>query len=355
MGLYQIDDKIINHYLDGDDIELYRYDNVYSFGPGNEKYFIEPNPHLINKAKLLNEGVKNIINNLNLETDDLVLKYLGDIKPYLNNIVIKLVVGMPLGYHRMFKSDEETGKLNIIIDITNNLSDDLDIDLYLNDFKDYIEYAIILMILDSNGPSEIDDPYKTLTHGIFASSFASYISESKQLELMDNINFIQFIENDEHNVLKRVLKNNKDKRVGRYLSLVVQSNPEMVLLGITGKRYLSTLEEDKVFELYNQGAEVFCQEIVNSKVIKERSFLPNMIKHLRRIAFLAGVLLVGLIVYSFFNGMNMILKIFGLIFLGILLLRNFAENKIGLMSNKKFLIYGAIITLIAIGYIIMML
>lgn len=355
MSLCQIDDKIINHYLDGDDIELYRNDNVYSFGPDNEKYFIEPNPLLINKARLITEGIKNIINSLELENDELVLKFIGDIKPYLENIVIKLVVGLPLGYRRMFKSDEENGKLNIIIDIINNLSEEDDIDLYLTDFKDFIKYAIILMVLDSQGPSDINDGYTTLTHGIYASSFACYISQSRQLELLDNINFIQMIESDEYRILKQVIKQNKKSNISRYISLVVQTNPEMIILGITGKRLLASLEEEKVLELFNQGAEGFCKAVVDSKEVKSRSFLPRMLKVLNRISVLAGAILAGLFIYSLFQGVTAILKVYVLVYLGITLLKNFVENKLGLISNKRFLIYVGIISIIAVFYILIML
>lgn len=355
MSLYQIDDRIINHYLDGDDIELYHDDKVYVFGPQNEKYFIEPNPHLVNKARLITEGIKNIINSLDLENDNLVLKYIGDIKPYLENIVIKLVVGLPLGYRRMFKSDEENGKLNIVIDVTNNLSEEDDIDLYLSDFKDFIKYAIILMVLDSQGPSDINDGYTTLTHGIYASSFACYISQSRQLELLDNINFIQMIESDEYRVLKQVIKANKKSNVSRYISLVVQTNPEMIILGITGKRFLLTLEDEQVLELFKLGAEAFCNAIVESKEIKSRAFLPKMLKVLNRITVLASAILAGLFVYSLFQGITVVLKVFVLVYLGITLLKNFVENKLGLISNKRFLIYVGIISIIAVFYILIML
>lgn len=355
MGIYQIDDTIINHFINGDDIELYRYDNVYAFGPDNEKYFIEPNPLLINKARLISEGIKNIINELTLESDELVLKYIGDIKTYLENIVIKLVVGLPLGYRRMFKSDETNGKLNIIIDVTNNLTEEDDVDLYLSDFKDFIEYAIILMILDSKGPSTIDDGYTTLTHGIYASSFACYISQSRQLEMLDSINFIQMIEYDEYKILKKVLKVNKKANVSRYISLVVQTNPEMIILGITGKRYLSSIDDDKALELYNLGAEEFCKAIVQSKEVKDRSFLPLMVQLLNRCVVLASGILAGFVVYTMFKGVSLALNVFVLLYLGILLFRNFVENKIGLMTNKKFLIFGSVITIIAIVYILIML
>lgn len=355
MSLYKIDDTIINHYLDGDDTALYKEDSVYSFGNDEARFFIEPDPHLINKARLITDGIKNIVNNLTLEKDELVLKYLGNIEQYLENIVIKLVVGLPLGYRRMFRSNDVTGELNIVIDVTNNLSDDDDVDLYLNDFEDFIKYAIILMILDTKGPTEISDTYTTLIHGIYASSFASYISRSKQLELLDNIEFIQMVESDEYRVLKDGLKKKKANSLGKYISVVIQTNPEMILLGVTGKRLLSMTDEDKCYELYKSGAEQFCMAIIESKDVKERIVLPNVIKILNRIVLLASLIFVGLAVYSIVNGFNIILKVYVLIYLGILLLKNFAENKMGLMSNKKFLIYGSIITLIAVLYIIIML
>ena len=112
----------------------------------------------------------------------------------------------------------------------------------IEDIEDYLAYALTLLVLDSTG-DDIKTPINTFEHALFCASFASYISESNQLNFMRNLRLLDMWIFLEYDTLKKIVNDKKyaSRYALEYLDMAITSNPEMIVIGVTGKVFL----EDK--------------------------------------------------------------------------------------------------------------
>lgn len=362
MNNIRIDDEIINHYLNGEDLTIYRNDEIFSLGndeTGNSiNVFTEPNYALIEKAKLITHGFIEEIKKLNLSNDDKILKYIPNVKELESHIIVKLVAGLPYNMRRMFRGGDGSNII-IVIDVVSALQMDDSNDLYIEEFANYIKYAVLLMILDVAHGTEDKNPVKTLGHAIFTASFAEYLSESNQLEKLDMINVVKFLESLEYQVIKKVLKKKRESDVNSFMGIMVNSNPEMITLGITGKRYLDCFDDENIiFEIYQKGEIEFLKSIVKNPVNKKAILLPNIATFINRAMI---ILTAGYIAWSI-SGIifgehlyNQIFYIYPLVIFVTWLLRSLIAYKLEIKNIKQFFITGIIIAILSIAYMLIVL
>lgn len=362
MNNIRIDDEIINHFLNGDDLTVYRNDEIFSLGSdelGNSiNVFTEPDYGLVEKAKLITHGFVDEIKRLNFSSDDKILKYIPNVKELESHIIIKLVAGLPYNMRRMFRGGDGTNII-IVIDVVSALQMDDSNDLYIEEFANYIKYAVLLMILDAARGTDDKDPVKTLGHAIFTASFAEYLSDSNQLEKLDMINVVKFLESLEYQVIKKVLKKKRESDVHTFMGITVNSNPEMITLGITGKRFLDCFEdENEIFEIYQKGEIEFLKSIIKNPTNKRAILLPKISTFVNRAMI---VLTAGYIAWSI-SGIifgeklfNQIFYIYPLIIFVTWLLRCLIAYKLEIKTIKQFFITGTIIAALAIAYMLIVL
>ena len=362
MNNIQIDDKIINDYLNGFDVSVYRNDEVFSLGQdpsgNNINVFTEPNQYLLEKAKLITHGFIEEIRKINFSEDSRILKYIPNMAQLESAITIKLIVGLPYGIRRMFRGGKENG-IVIVIDVINGLHEDDDNDLYIEEFSNYIKYAILLMALDASGIENDDKSVETLAHAIFSASFAEYLSGTNQLEKLENLNLISFWEYSEYQIIKKVLKKQLSSDVTSYMGMVVNSNPEMIVLGITGKRYLSTFdEEEEIYKVYQDGRIEFIKNILKNKANKEAIALPKFFTLLNRsiILLILGYMFWSILGFIFGEHLyNRIFYVYPLIIFVNWLLKDWLAFKLEVKSKMKFLRSIIIIAIISIIYMLVVL
>ena len=361
MNNIKIDDTIINAYLAGHDVSTYRNDEVFSLGDdlqGNPiNVFVEPNPYLIDKAKLITNGYIEEIKKINFSNDSKILKYIENISELESYITIKLVVGLPTGMRRMFRSNGEKG-ISIVVDVINVLDDNDSIDLYIEEFANYIRYAVLLMALDFKGSEKEEEPVTTIAHAIFTTSFAEYLSGTNQIDKLDNIDLIQFWEFSEYKVIKKVLQKKNMSDVTKYMGMVVNSNPEMIVLGITGKRYLSNFNDDEeIYRIYQKGDIDFIKNIVKNRQNKQAIALPNAFLFSNRILIILTMIYIGWSLLGFIFGeklYNHVFYIFPLVIFVAWLFKNLLSYKI-YQNVKSFLISSGIVAILAVAYMLIVL
>ncbi len=362
MNNIQIDDHIINDYLNGNDLSIYRNDDVFSLGKdplGNEiNIFTEPNPNLIEKAKLITHGFIEEIKKINFSEDPKILKYIPNINELESFITIKLVTGLPHGMRRMFRGGNGDG-IVIVIDVINGLLDDDANDLYIEEFANYIRYAVLLMILDASMGTNEENSVETLAHAIFTSSYAEYLSGANQLEKLDEISLVKFWEYTEYQTIKKVLKKKRSSDVTAFMGMVVNSNPEMVVLGVTGKRFLNCIEdENEIFETFQKGHVEFLKSILKNRENKQSILLPNMFTLVNRLLIL---LVMGYIAWSiggFLFGeslYNRVFYIYPLIIFITWLFKDLLAYKLEIKTLKRFFVSGIVMAIVSVAYMLIVL
>lgn len=361
MNNIRIDDTIVNEYINGNDVSVFRNDEVFSLGedPSGQQInvYVDPNPYLIDKAKLITHGFIEEIKKLNFSNDPKIKKYIPNIESLESYITVKLVVGLPPGMRRMFRGNGDQGIL-IVVDVINGLDESDSNDLYIEDFANYIRYAVLLMLLDMKGAEKEENAISTLAHAIFTTSFAEYLSGTNQIEKLEGINLTQFWEYTEFNMIKKVLKKKKMNDVTAYMGMVVNSNPEMVVLGITGKRYLSCLEnDDEIFEIYQNGDIEFIKRILKNKENKYAISDTSNFVFFNKSLIVVTMIYIGWSILGFIFGdkfFNQIFYIYPLIICIVWLLKDLYSYKIN-KNLKRFLINIGIIAVIAIAYMLIVL
>ena len=356
-----IDDTIINAYLQGNDMEMYKNDEVFSLGTNPDgtpiNVFTNPDYDLVDKAKMITHGFIEEIKKIDFSNDPKIVKYIENIKELESFITIKLVCGLPHGFRRMFRTSSIGSGIVIVIDVINGLNEDDSNDLYIEEFSNYIKYAILLMLLDSTGTEEDEVSVNTLAHAIHSASFAEYLSGTNQLEKLEDISLIKFWEFTEFQTIKKVLKNKKGNHVSSYMGMIVHSNPEMVVLGITGKRFLSDIEdEDEIYQLFVGDKIEFLKKIIKNKANREAITYPRMFGLLNRLTVLlvAGYIawsIMGFIFGEYFY--NNIFYIYPLISFMVWILRDLYAFKLEIKTIKQFLISIGIVSIISIIYMLL--
>lgn len=356
-----IDDTIISTYLQGNDVSIHRNDEVFTLGVNPDgtpiNVFTDPNYALVDKAKLITHGFIEEIKKINFSENPKITKFIENIKELESFITIKLVCGLPHGIRRMFRASSVGSGIIIVIDVINGLNEDDSNDLYIEEFSNYIKYAILLMLLDSTGTEEDEASINTLAHAIHSASFAEYLSGTNQLEKLEDISLIKFWEFTEYQTIKKVLKKKKGNHVSSYMGMIVHSNPEMVVLGITGKRFLSDIDdEDEIYQLFIGDKIEFLNKIIKNGTNKDAIMYPRMFGLLNRLSIL---LVTGYIAWSiagFIFGeqlYNSIFYIYPLISFVVWILRDLYAYKLEIKSMKQFLISSGIVSIISIIYMLL--
>lgn len=357
-----IDDTIINTYLQGNDVSIYRNDEIFSLGTdelGNQiNIFTDPDYMYLDKAKMITHGFIEEVKKIDFANDPKISKFIKNISELESFITVKFVVGLPVGMRRMFRGSSINGGIVIVIDVTNGLKEDDSNDLYIEEFSNYIRYAILLMLLDSSGSQNDENSAETLAHAIYSASFAEYLSGTNQLEKLEDIGLIKFWEFTEFQTIKKVLKKNKRKKdyVTNYMGMVVNSNPEMVVLGITGKRYLSSiLDEEEVYKISQENKVDFLRRILKSRENKKAIIEPLAFTMLNRslILFITAYLAWSGLGLIFGDKMyNEIFYVFPLIVFVVWILKDLFAYKLEVKTMKQLLISGGIVSLISIIYMV---
>lgn len=361
MNNIRIDDTIINEYLNGNDVSIYRNDDVYSLGDdekGNKiSVYVEPDPYLIDKAKMITHGFIEEIKKINFSDDPKVKKYIDNISTLESYITVKLVVGLPKGMRRMFRGNGEQG-ISIVVDVINGLEESDSNDLYIEEFSNYIKYAILLMVLDMTGNDSEEKAIPTLAHAIYTASFAEYLSGTSQIEKFDGISLTQFWEYTEFNMIKKVFKKNNLHDVTTYMGMVVNTNPEMVVLGITGKRYLSSFDDDEeIYQIYRKGKVEFIKSIIKSHHNKQSiSVLRNLLFYNRLLIVLTMIYMGWSIFGIIFDEkiFNQVFYIYPLLLFIVWLIKVLFGYKFD-KNRKRFFIRVGIIAVISIAYMLIVL
>lgn len=361
MNNIQIDDTIINEYLNGNDVSIYRNDDIFSLGDdelGSKiSIFMDPDPYLIDKAKLITHGFIEEIKKINFQDDPKIKKYIENITNLESYITVKLVVGLPKGMRRVFRGNGDKG-IFIVVDVINGLEESDSNDLYIEEFSNYIKYATLLMALDMSETDTTENAIPTLAHAIYTTSFAEYLSGTNQIEKFEGINLTQYWEYNEFNLIKKVLKKNNFQDVTYYMSMVVNSNPEMIVLGITGKRYLSSFDDDdEIYQIYQNGKIEFIKSIIKSRHNKQAVSTLRNLMILSRSLIVLTLIYIGWSILGIIFGeklFNQIFYIYPLLLFIVWLMKVLIGYQFDKNRNKFFIKVG-IIAVISIAYMLIVL
>ena len=210
----------------------------------------------------------------------------------------------------------------------------------LLDIEDYLAYSLTLLVLDSTG-TDLKTPINTFEHALFCASFASYISESDQLNFMRNLKLLDMWIFLEYDTLKRITNNKKyaSRYALEYLDMAITANPEMIVLGVTGKVFLENKSINEAKKLFERGPSYFIKQVAKdyelsfaSKVTKSLSITKNLIMPL------LIVWIISFMISIYTGVMNLPFKIFPLIITFLLCLIETLKYKLSYISLTKCLI-----------------
>ena len=146
--------------------------------------------------------------------------------------------------------------------------------------------------------------------------------------------------------------------VTKYMGMVVNSNPEMIVLGITGKRYLSNFNDDEeIYRIYQKGDIDFIKNIVKNRQNKQAIALPNAFLFSNRILIILTMIYIGWSLLGFIFGeklYNHVFYIFPLVIFVAWLFKNLLSYKI-YQNVKSFLISSGIVAILAVAYMLIVL
>ena len=231
MHKFILDTKIVDEFLEGNDIEKFKEEDIFIVGENTNLFTI---PTYVDKDKvyMLKKRIEAIIKSFMMPNEEKYKLFLKTPEFIEQNIIIKLVVGMPLNFKKLFRMDS-FGKNNIIIDLANYTLHSNDYEEMIEDIEDYLAYALTLLVLDSTG-DDIKTPINTFEHALFCASFASYISESNQLNFMRNLRLLDMWIFLEYDTLKKIVNDKKyaSRYALEYLDMAITSNPFFFFLNI---------------------------------------------------------------------------------------------------------------------------
>ncbi len=338
MHKFMIDTTIVDAFLNGENLEKFKEEDIYIIGE-NTNLFTEPTFVNIDKVYKLKKRIEALMKSFMMPDEEKYKSFLKNPEFIEQNIIIKLVVGMPLNFKKLFRQDKY-GKNNIIIDLANYTLHSDDYEEMLFDIEDYLAYSLTLLVLDSTG-TDLKTPINTFEHALFCASFASYISESNQLNFMRNLKLLDMWIFLEYDTLKRITNNKKyaSRYALEYLDMAITANPEMIVLGVTGKVFLENKSIDEAKKLYDRGPNYFIKQIAKdyelsfaSKITKTLSAIKNLI-----IPFLI-VWIISFMVSAYTGVMNLPFKIIPLIIAFFLCLIETLKYKLSYISLTKGLI-----------------
>ncbi len=359
MHNFTIDDTIIRAYLNGEDLSNFAQDEVFQIGQGQTTNCIFSEPHQTTKEKVnaIFSQLQSEISNFNFSDENRVKTFLGDIVEWENTITIKLVAGLPKGIKKLFRVDN-SNQIKIVFDLVNLSENDDEVNDIVADINDYLGYAIILMILDMQESSEDANRISVFRHAIYCASFANYISGSNQLGYMRELGVYNTWSLIEYNAIKHIVNSTKraEKIADDYISTVIQTNPEMIILGTTGKTVLEDKSETEAFRLYQEGPKAFLEHIFSTPELKERGSLTYahaLLNFLVPVSFIT-MMIIALIAYLNDNVTKLLIALMLLPCL-LIMIRESVRYKMELINKTRLFIYfGAMLT-IALVYVLILL
>ena len=338
MHKFMIDTTIVDAFLNGENLEQFKEEDIYIIGE-NTNLFTEPTFVNVDKVYMLEKRIEALMKSFMMPSEEKYKFFLKNPEFIEQNIIIKLVVGMPLNFKKLFRQDKY-GKNNIIIDLANYTLHSDDYEEMLLDIEDYLAYSLTLLVLDSTG-TDLKTPINTFEHALFCASFASYISESDQLNFMRNLKLLDMWIFLEYDTLKRITNNKKyaSRYALEYLDMAITANPEMIVLGVTGKVFLENKSINEAKKLYDRGPSYFIKQVAKdyelsfaSKVTKSLSIIKNLIMPL------LIVWIISFMISIYTGVMNLPFKIFPLIITFLLCLIEALKYKLSYISLTKCLI-----------------
>lgn len=338
MHKFMLDTKIVDEFLEGNDIEKFKEEEIFIVGENTNLFTI---PTYVDKDKvyMLKKRIEAIIRSFMMPNEEKYKLFLKTPEFIEQNIIIKLVVGMPLNFKKLFRMDS-FGKNNIIIDLANYTLHSNDYEEMIEDIEDYLAYSLTLLVLDSNG-DDLKTPINTFEHALFCASFASYISESDQLNFMRNLKLLDMWIFLEYDTLKRITNNKKyaSRYALEYLDMAITANPEMIVLGVTGKVFLENKSINEAKKLFEKGPSYFIKQVSKDY---ELSFASKVTKSLSVTKHLIIPLLIVWIIsfmISVYTGViNLPFKIFPLIIVFLLCIIETLKYKLSYISLTKCLV-----------------
>lgn len=338
MHKFMIDTTIVDAFLNGENLEKFKEEDIYIIGE-NTNLFTEPTFVNVDKVYMLKKRIEALMKSFMMPSEEKYKYFLKNPEFIEQNIIIKLVVGMPLNFKKLFRQDKY-GKNNIIIDLANYTLHSDDYEEMLLDIEDYLAYSLTLLVLDSTG-TDLKTPINTFEHALFCASFASYISESDQLNFMRNLKLLDMWIFLEYDTLKRITNNKKyaSRYALEYLDMAITANPEMIVLGVTGKVFLENKSINEAKKLFERGPSYFIKQVAKdyelsfaSKVTKSLSIIKNLIMPL------LIVWIISFMISIYTGVMNLPFKIFPLIITFLLCLIETLKYKLSYISLTKCLI-----------------
>lgn len=358
MSKYKINDEIVNAYINGNDLTLYKNNDCYSFGlKGQEKQepiFFEPDPAFkLDVARATNE-IKNIIENIDLTRISRVNRFIGDISEFENSIEINLIVGYPGKIKFLTYVNEDSSKAFIVIDVLNTLLYYGQLEILRDEVEKYLKYILVDLIIGTKLPVDYDSKQSMLESLMFSASYADYISEINHWEAFtEAVPVATILEYTEYTILKQVEKRKDETKAEKYLYSVVSCDPEVYDFAIVGKRYLASLSEDDAYNMFSKTAKEFIINALENKENKKAIILPKLSKWITMacIALLA-LFIIFFIPCVFFNFYTFIYSLIPFPFAILVIVRGLVNYKMGVISNKKFIISTLIAFIFTICYLI---
>ena len=358
MHNFKIDDEIVKAYINKEPLDQYHSDKLFLFSNGIEKehesMFTIPKEDLSREVTSLYKEVIDKLSNFCFSNEKRFEKFLGDTSEMEDKIIIKLVVGFPNNVKKLFKSSDDD-KIHIIFDLYNYVSSmrDASIDDMMEDIYDYLGYAICLLILDSRGSTEEEGQLAILNHAIFSASYAYYISCSEHLDYMREANVYEIWLYLEYDTLKRIShsKRKKNQIADNYLGVVFQTNPEMIIIGVSGKTYLENMNEDDAYKLFLEGSTKFVNCVEKSSHLERSNALSFVYMVLNA---LLPLTVIGFIIWGIITTIKgeytLSFKIAPLIIALLEGVRELIRYKLKYSNILKLIIYLACIIIVTILY-----
>ena len=147
MHKFMLDTKIVDEFLEGNDIEKFKEEEIFIVGENTNLFTI---PTYVDKDKvyMLKKRIEAIIRSFMMPNEEKYKLFLKTPEFIEQNIIIKLVVGMPLNFKKLFRMDS-FGKNNIIIDLANYTLHSNDYEEMIEDIEDYLAYSLTLFTFSS--------------------------------------------------------------------------------------------------------------------------------------------------------------------------------------------------------------
>jgi len=351
--------EIVEAYLRDEKLSVYHNHDVYDVGMNTpESMFVEPDREFTEEVNELLHKVYSFMDYFKLRNEGKFQKYLPDGYKVEEKFVVNFVVGLPPQVKKIFKGAPD-GHIDIIIDLHNYITsfngilDNNAYQVLAEDIYDYISYAICLLVLDSHDDTNETDDIAVLYHAIYSTSFAFFISESHHLDYMRKTSVYDMWLYLEYDMLKKLRKNKKNPQEAakEYLHTTIQINPEMIVLGTSGKVLLESTSETDAHKLFEQGPYEFIKNIEKCKKISKKNTLSITNLILTSIIPLVIVAMIILGIVDLVNQrVSLALKILPLVSFGLVLLREVIKHALLEISKYRFYIFSFILIVISFLY-----